>query len=77
MKSQNNLKWLETTLNTKFNSPVSNITEDTLIEDLGIDSLDLVELQLEYESDFQVELPDGTDEIRTVRDLLNLLERNV
>jgi acyl carrier protein len=77
MNSQNNLKWLEKTLNTKFNSSVSNITEDTSIEDLGIDSLDLVELQLEYENDFQVELPDSTDEIRTVKDLLSLLERNV
>ena len=77
MNSQSNLKWLETTLNTKFNSSVSNITEDMLIEDLDIDSLDLVELQLEYESDFEVELPDSTDEIRTVKDLLNLLEKNV
>jgi acyl carrier protein len=77
MNSQDNLKWLENILNSKFNNPVSSITEDTMIEDLGIDSLDLVELQLEYENDFGVELPDSTDEIRTVRDLLNLLERNV
>lgn len=77
MNTQSNLEWLEKTLNTKFKLSVSNVTEDVLIEDLGVDSLDLVELQLEYESDFQVELPDSTDEIRTVRDLLNLLEKNV
>jgi acyl carrier protein len=76
MNTQHNLEWLEMTLNTKFKSTISKITEDTLIEDLGIDSLDLVELQLEYENDFKVTLSDTTEEIRTVKDLLNLLENN-
>lgn len=74
MTELDNLKWLKETLQTKFKLPAADITVDTLIEDLGIDSLDLVELQLEYENDFKVELPDSTEEIKTVKDLINLLQ---
>ncbi len=44
-----------------------------LIDDLGLDSLDVVELQLYYEEKLGVELPETQDQLLTIRDLLNLM----
>ena len=43
----------------------STITPGTVIEELGIDSLDLVTLAGEYEEEFEVAIP--TKEIMTIR----------
>jgi len=41
--------------------------------DLGIDSLDVVELQLNYEETFNVQLPDEHKPIVYVSDIINLM----
>jgi acyl carrier protein len=41
--------------------------------DLGIDSLDVVELQLNYEETFNVQLPDNNKPMIYVSDILNLM----
>ena len=48
----------------------------TTLEELGLDSLDVVELQMMYEDAFNVELEDVADPINTVNDLLKLLEQH-
>lgn len=49
--------------------------ENTLIEDLGCDSLDLVELAMCLEEEFDVEAPDERlEQIRTVQDAVNLVK---
>ncbi len=53
-----------------------SITEDTdLVEDLGVDSLDMVDLVLAMEQEFGIEIKDEdiTPDIRTVRDIVELL----
>jgi acyl carrier protein len=52
------------------------VTEDaSFTEDLGADSLDLVELVMRLEEEFEVEIPDeDAEKIRTVRDALNYIE---
>ncbi len=52
------------------------ITEDSsFIEDLGADSLDVVELVMAFEEEFDVEIPDeDAEDIRTVDDAVNYLE---
>lgn len=48
--------------------------EDSLIEDLGMDSLDMVELVMYIEEDFDIELPDdGLDNVKTIRDVEKLI----
>ncbi|MBI3891331.1 MAG: acyl carrier protein [Candidatus Wallbacteria bacterium] len=50
--------------------------EDTLIEALGADSLDTVELVMSLEEKFEVEIPDAeVQRIRTVQDVANLIIR--
>ncbi len=50
------------------------ITLDTVLLDIGLDSLDIVELQMEYEETFNVELKDIEQPIQTVADLIRAIE---
>ena len=49
--------------------------ESTFIEDLGADSLGLVELVLAFEEAFEIDIPDeDTEQIRSVQDAVNYIE---
>ncbi len=50
------------------------VPEASFIDDLGADSLDLVELIMEMEETFDVQIADNElEKIRTIRDVLNFL----
>ena len=57
----------------------SEITpEKSLVNDLGADSLDVVELSMELEREFNLKFEDSdTEKIQTVNDLFKLIEDNV
>jgi acyl carrier protein len=49
-----------------------------LVDDLGADSLDLVELSMAMEEAFNINLPDEeVEKIRTVGDIVSVIERNL
>ncbi|AHE54029.1 acyl carrier protein [Sphingomonas sanxanigenens] len=52
------------------------VTEDaSFIDDLGADSLDIVELVMAFEEDFGVEIPDdAAEKITTVKDAISYIE---
>jgi acyl carrier protein len=51
--------------------------ESTFIDDLGADSLGLVELVLAFEEAFEIDIPDeDTEKIRTVQDAVEYIEKN-
>lgn len=51
--------------------------ESTFIDDLGADSLGLVELVLAFEEAFEIDIPDeDTEKIRTVQDAVDYIERH-
>ena len=56
--------------------PESQVTEDaTFMGDLNADSLDLVELIMAFEDQFDVEIPDeDAEDIQTVGDAVSYLE---
>jgi len=56
-----------------------DITIDSaLIEDLGADSLDVVDLVMSIEDEFEVEVPDETIEnMRTIGDAVKFIEANI
>ncbi len=48
--------------------------ESSFIEDLGADSLDLVELVMAMEEEFEIEIPeDQSENIKTVADVVNYI----
>jgi acyl carrier protein len=54
------------------------VTEDaSFIDDLGADSLDIVELVMAFEEEFGVEIPDdAAEKISTVRDAIEYIDAN-
>jgi acyl carrier protein len=51
--------------------------ESSFIDDLGADSLAIVELVLKLEETFQIVIPDDeTEKIRTVRDAITYIEQH-
>ncbi|MCL6506395.1 MAG: acyl carrier protein [Bryobacteraceae bacterium] len=47
----------------------------SFVEDLGADSLDLVELVMEFEEAFELDIPDeDAEKIRTVKDAIDYIE---
>ncbi len=51
--------------------------ESTFIDDLGADSLDIVELIMAFEEEFGIEIPDSAAEkIKTVQDVITFIEQN-
>ena len=54
------------------------VTEDASISgDLGADSLDLVDLSMSNEEEFNLEVPDDVlDHVRTVGDIVKFIEDN-
>jgi acyl carrier protein len=51
--------------------------ESSFIDDLGADSLGLVELVLAFEEAFEIDIPDeDTEKIRTVQDAISYIEKN-
>jgi acyl carrier protein len=58
---------------TKIDS--SNVTKDTnFIDDLNLDSLDMVELMMKMEDEFGVEIPeDEAENLKTINDVIEYL----
>lgn len=49
--------------------------ESTFVEDLGADSLDIVELVMAFEEEFDMEIPDeDAEKIKTVGDAVKFIE---
>ena len=54
------------------------VTEDaSFIDDLGADSLDIVELVMAFEEEFNVEIPDdAAEKITTVKDAITYIDEH-
>ncbi|HEY3425569.1 MAG TPA: acyl carrier protein [Negativicutes bacterium] len=49
--------------------------DSTFIDDLGADSLDIVELIMAFEEEFNIEIPDEiAEKIKTVKDAVTLID---
>ena len=50
--------------------------DSTFIDDLGADSLDIVELIMAFEEEFNIEIPDEiAEKIKTVNDAVDYIEK--
>lgn len=62
----------------QFDVDEDKISEDTdLQEDLGADSLDVVDLLMSIEDEFEIEVPDDEiEDLKTVGAIVNYIEAN-
>ena len=60
----------------QLNVSEDKVTPDTsFINDLGADSLDMVELVMHFEEDFEMQIPDEeAEKIQTVGDAINYIK---
>lgn len=65
-------------ISAQLNIPEENITPETrFVEDLKADSLDLVELVMDLEERYGVEIPDEQlAEVKTVGQIIELIDNN-
>ena len=72
------LEKVKSILSEQLDIAESDISAESLIaEDLGADSLDVVDLLMSLEDEFEVEIPDEEIEnIKTVGDLVNYINNN-
>ena len=65
-------------LSEQFDVDVNELTDTTNIEeDLGADSVEVIDLLMSLEDEFQIEIPDeAIDEIRTIGDLAAYIEEH-
>lgn len=73
------LEKVKAILSEQFDVEEDSITADTKIsEDLGADSLDVVDLLMSLEDEFEIEVPDDEIEnIKTVGELVKYIESNL
>ena len=51
--------------------------DSTFIDDLGADSLDIVELIMAFEEEFNIEIPDeAAEKIKSVQDVVSYIDQN-
>ncbi|MBP2640149.1 MAG: acyl carrier protein [Negativicutes bacterium] len=56
--------------------PADVSMDSTFIDDLGADSLDIVELIMAFEEEFNIEIPDEVAEkMKTVKDAVEYIEK--
>ena len=59
-------------------SETSDTLEASFIDDLGADSLDIVELVMALEEEFDIEIPDAdAEKVVTVGDVVDYIKENV
>ena len=63
-------------ISNQLNVAESKITEDSrLVEDLGADSLDTVELLMSFEEEFGISIPDEEAmKMKTIKDIVDLID---
>lgn len=70
-----NLEKLTTIIADQLGIDEANITEDTTLEDLGADSLALVELVMSVEEEFDIQIEDeDMEKFKSVGDVLDYIE---
>ncbi len=61
----------------QFELKQEDLTPDAQLEELGLDSLSVIEFMFNIEDEFHIKLPEERVEIKTVQDIANVVERMV
>lgn len=69
-----NLELIKAYLDTHFDNPPKNLTPESKLDEIGLDSLAQLELIMELEDKYNFRLPENVPEPETVADLLALVE---
>lgn len=71
----NNLELVKNYLDRHLDNPPEKLTPESRLEEIGVDSLALLELMMELEDKYDFRLPEDVPAPETVGQLLELVER--
>jgi acyl carrier protein len=69
------LQLLQEFLKRRVNNPPESITLEMRLEDIGVDSLTLLDLMFDMEDKFGVRMPDDLPRPETVGELIDIFEK--
>ena len=61
----------------QFELDEAKLTPDAELEALGLDSLSVIEFMFNIEDEFNIKLPDERVELKTIQDIVNVVDRLV
>lgn len=61
----------------RFDFNIEELTATTTLENLGIDSLDIIEFMFDIENEFNIRIPDREFKVTTIQDMVDALDRFV
>ena len=59
----------------RFDFNVEELTLETTLENLGLDSLDKIEFMFDIENEFHIKIPDEEFKVTTIRDMVDAIDR--
>jgi acyl carrier protein len=59
----------------RFDYKLEEITASTTLENLGLDSLDIIDFLFDIEDEFNIKVPDREFEVKTIQDMVDALDR--
>ena len=69
------LQTIQNMMAAQFGLKKENLTVDTPLDTLGLDSLSMIEFMFSLEDKFQIKIPSERVEIKTLRDIAALVDR--
>ena len=58
-----------------FDYKSEELTATTTLENLGLDSLDIIEFMFDIENEFNIRIPDREFKVTTIQDMVDALDR--
>ena len=58
-----------------FDYNIEELTATTTLENLGLDSLDIIEFMFDIENEFNIKIPDREFKVTTIQDMVDALDR--
>ena len=58
-----------------FDYKIEELTASTTLENLGLDSLDIIEFMFDIEDEFNIKVPDREFKVTTIQDMVDALDR--
>jgi acyl carrier protein len=59
----------------KLDYNIEELKPTTTLEELGLDSLDIIEFMFDIENEFDIRIPDREFKVTTIQDMVDALER--
>ena len=59
----------------RYNYKLENLSATTTLEELGLDSLDMIDFLFDIEKEFNIIIPDQEFKVKTIQDMVDALDR--